>query len=96
MPPRVAPLDGSTAEDEDGRLFDVIFGVVGACDSCLPRRVPAKYLLVWEVTQAYLDEVDDDGGNGPSCTLHHFCAEHVAEFRSDPDPALPIILVRSL
>lgn len=96
MPPLVRPLDGSIAETEVGRLFDLVFGVDGACTVCLPRRVPAEYLLVWEITQAYLDEVDDQGGDGPSCSLYYLCRKHVAEHRSDPDPLLPIVLVRSL
>lgn len=95
---RYRPLDGSTDPDPDQRLLDVIFGVVGACSRCLPRRVPAAYYLAHEVKDPEL--LSDEPGPknyGPTCTIWALCAECTAEERAaDPDPLIPIIKIWSI
>lgn len=95
--PRVAPLDGRAAEDRDVRLLDVIFGVQGACERCLPKRVAARYVL-WETIDdpAFLATIalKDEEAPAPYSSRELLCGPCVSRARLDDDPAEGLHIAR--
>lgn len=84
MKPRIARLDGTQADTSEDRLLDVIFGVQGACERCLPKRVPAVY----EMWESVVGQLSLDNLSGPGSVVYPYsdrsevCAACVADARA--------------
>lgn len=92
------PLDGTSADSPEERLVDVIFGVLGACEPCLPRRVPATYVL-WEsiVGEQLLAEIASDGEIVyPHSICGYVCVDCCAEARASNSDQAYVVVVRKL
>lgn len=93
--PYVRPLDGSMSDDPDERVLEAIFGVVGACEHHLPRRVPATTLIKSRVVGSAIIASCDE--TEPFDTEHRVCDscrdEYLDPAASDPRPEWAVVVV---